>query len=173
MPVQEVDPVVLAKFKISKSDKVVTAGSCFAQHIARHLKASGFNFYVTERHIPLRRIVAPTIWLWAIFSTLRKCLHFAAIATAAPTSPWEVHTAGRFLDETRRSGDRSFRPTIQPTASLTRSSLIATTAALCRCAAGNQEYGRIYIYAGLTETCSRWRMGRLSDLSRGFRWGFR
>ena len=32
------------KFNIEKRDRIVTAGSCFAQHIARKLKASGFNF---------------------------------------------------------------------------------------------------------------------------------
>ncbi|WPU54512.1 GSCFA domain-containing protein [Stenotrophomonas acidaminiphila] len=32
------------KFEISKKDRIVTAGSCFAQHIARRLAASGFAF---------------------------------------------------------------------------------------------------------------------------------
>ena len=53
VPLGEVDPVVRAKFKIAKDDKIATAGSCFAQHIARHLKISGFNFLVTEDAHPL------------------------------------------------------------------------------------------------------------------------
>ena len=32
------------KFEISKKDRIVTAGSCFAQHIARRLAASGFAY---------------------------------------------------------------------------------------------------------------------------------
>lgn len=32
------------KFEISKSDRIVTAGSCFAQHIAKRLAASGFSY---------------------------------------------------------------------------------------------------------------------------------
>lgn len=32
------------KFEISKEDRIVTAGSCFAQHIARRLAASGFAY---------------------------------------------------------------------------------------------------------------------------------
>ena len=32
------------KFDIPADDKIVTAGSCFAQHLARHLSASGFKF---------------------------------------------------------------------------------------------------------------------------------
>lgn len=42
------DPVFATKFGISKQDKVATAGSCFAQHIARTLSKSGFDYYVTE-----------------------------------------------------------------------------------------------------------------------------
>jgi GSCFA family len=45
---EEIDPVVVPKFVISPSDRVVTAGSCFAQHISRHLTANGFNYIVTE-----------------------------------------------------------------------------------------------------------------------------
>ncbi|MBO9718292.1 MAG: GSCFA domain-containing protein [Pseudoxanthomonas sp.] len=32
------------KFEISKEDRIVTAGSCFAQHIAKRLAASGFAY---------------------------------------------------------------------------------------------------------------------------------
>ncbi|HXT07278.1 MAG TPA: GSCFA domain-containing protein, partial [Roseiarcus sp.] len=48
----EVDPVVAAKFKISTSDRVATAGSCFAQHISRRLDAAGFCYLVTETAHP-------------------------------------------------------------------------------------------------------------------------
>lgn len=42
------DPVKNSSFKINMQDKIVTAGSCFAQHVARHLSNSGFNFFITE-----------------------------------------------------------------------------------------------------------------------------
>ncbi|WP_380787654.1 GSCFA domain-containing protein [Sphingomonas sp. R86521] len=48
-----VDPVGPVKFVLSRTDKVATAGSCFAQHIARHLSQSGFNYLVTEQAHPL------------------------------------------------------------------------------------------------------------------------
>jgi hypothetical protein len=51
-PLDRVDPVVSGKFRIGPADKVATAGSCFAQHIARHLKGSGFNYFVTEHANP-------------------------------------------------------------------------------------------------------------------------
>lgn len=44
----DVDPVVDVPFKISKHDRVATAGSCFAQHISRTLVADGFEYLVTE-----------------------------------------------------------------------------------------------------------------------------
>lgn len=45
---EDLDPIVNPKFGITLQDKVATAGSCFAQHIARTLKASGFHYYVPE-----------------------------------------------------------------------------------------------------------------------------
>lgn len=45
---QHLDPVVSPRFGIEKSDLISTAGSCFAQHIARNLAASGYNYYVSE-----------------------------------------------------------------------------------------------------------------------------
>jgi hypothetical protein len=47
------DPVTKVSFTIARSDPVVTAGSCFAQHVARHLVRSGFRFLVTERAHPI------------------------------------------------------------------------------------------------------------------------
>src|SRR5207237_8520578 len=44
----ELDPVVEARFLISRTDKVASAGSCFAQHISKQLQSKGFNYYVAE-----------------------------------------------------------------------------------------------------------------------------
>lgn len=49
----EVDPVVDFGVKIDPSTRVATAGSCFAQHIARYLRNSGYNYYVTEAGHPI------------------------------------------------------------------------------------------------------------------------
>lgn len=43
-----VDPVTHPKFTLTRSDKIATAGSCFAQHISKRLGALGFNYYVPE-----------------------------------------------------------------------------------------------------------------------------
>jgi|GEM_PF-138593 len=43
-----IDPVSTPRFTISPQAKVGTAGSCFAQHIARQISKSGCNYFVTE-----------------------------------------------------------------------------------------------------------------------------
>ncbi len=47
------DPVIAAPFKIKKKEAIVTAGSCFAQHVARYLNNSGFNHYISEPAHPM------------------------------------------------------------------------------------------------------------------------
>ena len=44
----EVDPVVKPRFIIGRTDKIATAGSCFAQHISRTLARLGFGYFVPE-----------------------------------------------------------------------------------------------------------------------------
>lgn len=52
-PPSEVDPVTGLPFTIGREDKIVSAGSCFAQHIARHLLQNGFRYLVTETAHPV------------------------------------------------------------------------------------------------------------------------
>lgn len=49
VPAAEVDPVVDVPFRIFPSDRVATAGSCFAQHVSRALVGAGFCYLVTEK----------------------------------------------------------------------------------------------------------------------------
>lgn len=44
----EFDPVQSVKFQITRAEPVATLGSCFAQHLARHIQQSGFNSLVAE-----------------------------------------------------------------------------------------------------------------------------
>jgi hypothetical protein len=41
------------KFRLRKSDKIATAGSCFAQHISRYLRNAGHTPYIAENAHPL------------------------------------------------------------------------------------------------------------------------
>jgi hypothetical protein len=45
----DVDPVISSKIAIGRQSKIATAGSCFAQHIARTLVNHGFQYYVPEQ----------------------------------------------------------------------------------------------------------------------------
>ncbi|WP_442678985.1 GSCFA domain-containing protein [Sphingomonas sp. ASY06-1R] len=49
----ELDPIAGDFLRIAPTDKIATAGSCFAQHVARHLAASGFAYLVTETAHPI------------------------------------------------------------------------------------------------------------------------
>jgi hypothetical protein len=48
VPADSLDPVLAPAFRIRPRDKVATAGSCFAQHISKRLRSSGYSFLVTE-----------------------------------------------------------------------------------------------------------------------------
>lgn len=48
VPPQDIDPVTEPGFQLTKTTRIATAGSCFAQHIARHLRNSGGTYLVTE-----------------------------------------------------------------------------------------------------------------------------
>ena len=48
----DLDPVIKPKFLINESDRVSTAGSCFAQHIAKNLTKNGFNYFITDNKRP-------------------------------------------------------------------------------------------------------------------------
>lgn len=43
-----VEPRPHGAFTIARTDRVATAGSCFAQRVAQALRSAGFNFHVTE-----------------------------------------------------------------------------------------------------------------------------
>lgn len=45
---EEVDPVSSARFVIGPNDRIITAGSCFAQHISRALEGRGYRYLITE-----------------------------------------------------------------------------------------------------------------------------
>jgi hypothetical protein len=45
---QDLDPHLASSFRFSRDARVASAGSCFAQHIARALQERGYNYFVTE-----------------------------------------------------------------------------------------------------------------------------
>jgi GSCFA family protein len=114
VPRSEVDPVISFPFRIRQKDKVATAGSCFAQHIARSLVASGFNFFIAEPpHIVVSNVEEE--FGYRTFSarygniyTSRQLLQLAqrAFGQFVPEEEIWVTPEGTFVDP--------FRPTVQP-----------------------------------------------------------
>jgi hypothetical protein len=107
--------VVKFKFRINASERVATAGSCFAQHIARHLTKSGFNYYVTEQAHPLTPAAFREKYNYGVFSarygniyTSRQLVQLFDRAYGQFTPRENVWNGpdGRFFDP--------FRPNIQP-----------------------------------------------------------
>lgn len=102
-------------FKIERDTQIITAGSCFAQHIGIALAKAGYNWLVTE---PAPRLVPRQLhkkYGYGIFSfrtgniytaaLLKQWLSWALNKEEMPKEIWEEN--GRFYDP--------FRPIIEPT----------------------------------------------------------
>jgi hypothetical protein len=112
---EDFNPAVNAPFRLSKSDKIVTAGSCFAEHIGRHLKASGCAYLITEPAHPLASEGAALTMNYGRFSarygnvyTSRQLLQLfdRAYGRFSPVEDVWEESDGSFIDP--------FRPNIQP-----------------------------------------------------------
>lgn len=109
------DPVSDVPFRIDRMDRIVTAGSCFAQHVARFVTEAGFNHYITEAP---HRLILPELaerHNYGLFAArygnvytarqLLQLLHRAYGIFTEAASPWDA-PGGGVLDP--------FRPQIQP-----------------------------------------------------------
>jgi hypothetical protein len=116
----ELDPVVGFPFQISARDRIAAAGSCFAQHVALHLRLRGFEFLDTEPAHPLLPADTARDFGYGMFSarygnvyTSRQLLQLLRRAYGRFTPVDDVwEESGRYFDP--------FRPTIQPDGFATR-----------------------------------------------------
>lgn len=102
-----VDPVTPPPFKLGTDDSVATAGSCFAQHIARTLKEKGFRYLETETG-PLSRSFGVFSARFGNIYTARQLLQLFQRAYGLFESVdkvWRL-SDGRFVDP--------FRPQVEP-----------------------------------------------------------
>ena len=117
--VQHADPramfdIYSKRFSISPTDRVMTAGSCFAQHIARHLQASGFTVLDAEPPPEEMPSEVARAFGYKLYSarygniyTARQLYQLLAetLGHFKPANPvWEKH--GRFFD--------AMRPSVEP-----------------------------------------------------------
>jgi hypothetical protein len=147
----EVDPVVDFPIAIAPSDKVATGGSCFAQHIARHLRTNGFNYYVVEDGHPLGSADTKAAFNYGTFSarygnvyTARQLLQLMrrCLGTFEPAEP--AWTGPGFIDP--------FRPTIQPYGFASLQELAADRAQHLRAVRRMFETLDVFVFTlGLTE----------------------
>ena len=110
------DPVSDVPFQITRADRVVTAGSCFAQHLARHLAQAGFCHFLTEPAHPLFDDALAHRFGYGLFSArygnlytprqLLQLLHRAYGLFTPLQSAWPRGPEPRVVDP--------FRPQIQP-----------------------------------------------------------
>lgn len=126
VPFSQVDPVASFPWTIKSSDKVATAGSCFAQHIARHLKKNGFDYYVVENGHSIGDKEQKEKFNYGTFSarygniyTTRQLVQLfkRAYDGFVPSEGYWVNDEGRFVDP--------FRPNIEPRGFATPEELIA------------------------------------------------
>ncbi len=121
-----IDPVGIFDLRIDKRTKVATAGSCFAQHIARHLKRSGYSYYVAEPGHPILPASVRSRHNYGLFSA-----RYGNIYTARQLWQLIERAYGRFLpaEAIWQQSDQvfldPFRPTTQPGGYLSRDELIA------------------------------------------------
>lgn len=112
----DVDPVSDVPFTLTPEDKIVTAGSCFAQHVARYLTDKGFNHFVTENAYSFIDEAVAKKHNFGLFSarygnlyTARQLLQLLqrAYGSFAPLADhWVTSDGNAFADP--------FRPQIQP-----------------------------------------------------------
>ncbi|MDB5659518.1 MAG: hypothetical protein JWS10_2133 [Cypionkella sp.] len=103
-----------AKWALSKDDKIVTAGSCFAQHVGRAMRENGFNVQDAEpapAAIPADQLTTYGYGMYSarygnIYTTrqLRQLLDEAWDGAPSFDAVWEK--GGRFYD--------ALRPNIEP-----------------------------------------------------------
>ena len=125
-PPPEVDPVGVFDIRIAANTKVATAGSCFAQHIARYLKNSGYCYYVAEPGhsiLPAKTRACQNYGLFScrygnIYTTRQLWQLFQrAYGQFVPAEEVWQKAPDQFLDP--------FRPTTQPGGYISREELLA------------------------------------------------
>lgn len=140
------------KFSIGRNDAVATAGSCFAQHIARHMRDRGFRVLDAEPAPPGMKPETAQKFGYGLYSarygniyTARQMAQLAAEAVAGTVRDnvvWEKD--GRFYD--------ALRPSVEPTGHASPEQVLAHRAHHLRhVRAILRQAGLVVFTLGLTE----------------------
>ncbi|UWQ35189.1 GSCFA domain-containing protein (plasmid) [Leisingera sp. M527] len=102
-----------AKFRISPQDGIITAGSCFAQHVSRALSDHGYNWLDAEPAPPMLSAATARRFGYGVFSCrtgniysaalLRQWLEWAFGSRGEDREIW--HQDGRWFDPVRPAAE--------------------------------------------------------------------
>lgn len=163
------DPIGQPPFQIASNDKVVTAGSCFAQHVGRYISQSGLTHYVTEPAHPVIPLNVAMAHNYGLFSArygnvytarqLKQLLQRAYGIFTPLQSSW-VGQNGGVVDP--------FRPQIQPGDFLNEAELLRDRAHhFARLRRAISEMDVFVFTLGLTEAWRDLRDGAIYPLAPG------
>jgi GSCFA family protein len=108
---EDIDPIIDVPFVITPTDRVATAGSCFAQHLSRAIAKRGFNYFVAETTPGSVGAVDENYGVFSarygnVYTAVQMCQLFErAYGLFAPRDDVWPTSEGRFVDP--------FRPRIQ------------------------------------------------------------
>lgn len=167
---ERVDPVSDVPFQISRSDKIVTAGSCFAQHVARYMTDAGYNHFIAERAHPMIPDALARKHNYGLFSArygnlytarqLLQLLHRAYGLCDPVETFWPTAKPDVFVDP--------FRPQIQPGGYPNEAELIADRDQHLAAVRKAVEELDIFVFTlGLTEAWVDTRDGAVFPLAPG------
>ncbi|WNC71300.1 GSCFA domain-containing protein [Thalassotalea psychrophila] len=149
----DIDGIWSPKFNITKTDNIVTFGSCFAQHIGNALKHKGFNWLITERPPECCNPRLSKKYNYNIFSARTANIYTTSLLMQwtewslgikkVPTEIWEKEN--RFYDP--------FRPTIEPNGFESKLELINSREVTLKSFKSSIEKASYFVFTlGLTES---------------------
>jgi hypothetical protein len=155
---QEIDPHLDTRLRISPSDRIASAGSCFAQRIVESLRSTGYNYLVTEEGSPFLSAEDKKTLGYGLYSARYGNVYSAlqllqlfrrAFGSYEPAEPLWRLAKGGYVDP--------FRPSVQPDGFKTEEECLGDREA--HLAAVRRMFREVDIFAftlGLTETwCSK------------------
>lgn len=166
----QLDPVSNVPFTIAPQDRIVTAGSCFAQHVARFMSNSGFNHHITETAHPVISQGVARSFNYGMFAArygniytarqLRQLLERAYGRHVPQATSWPAKAGDSVIDP--------FRPQIQPGGFASEAELEADRAQHFACIRRAIEEMDIFVFTlGLTEGWEDTRDGSVFPLAPG------
>ena len=169
------DPVSDPPFRIGRDDRIVTAGSCFAQHVGREMQNAGFTHHVTEKAHALVPEEIARKHNYGLFAArygniytarqLKQLLERAYGVFEPLARPWNVPGM--------KGGVDPFRPRMQPGGFLSETELEADRRYHFRCVRRALEEMDVFVFTlGLTEGWADIRDGAVFPLAPGVVGGF-